>query len=240
MTICPILGLFPGVAVVWLLSLHPLLSCIILLTWVLPLSSQLPFITLFCTLFMTQLGYLHLTSASLRCYNSSSKSPGVLQTDLALWASVPMTLYLADRLWWLSHCKYWSVSVGLQCTLILGNCLPLVWTRYQEKGSPILLITFNSELYAWFYTVDMIQEKLFMGLLLNDKSAIHKPVPIPGGARGRPECFSLKMFHVQVSYYGAYWWPYNCAFNLFIKLVLKGEVCIMQTEPQQLYDVLYW
>ena len=44
-------------------------------------------------------------------------------------------------------------------------------------------MTFNRELYAWIYTVDMIQEKLFVGLLLNDPSVIHKPVPIPGGER---------------------------------------------------------
>ena len=67
-------------------------------SWVLPLSSWLPFITLFCTLFMAHLGYLHLTSASLRCCNSSSKSPGVVQTDLALWVNVPMTLFLVDCL----------------------------------------------------------------------------------------------------------------------------------------------
>ena len=36
----------------------------------------------------------------------------------SLWMSVPMTLYLADRLWWLPHCKYRSVCVGLQYTEI--------------------------------------------------------------------------------------------------------------------------
>ena len=73
-----------GMAVVWLLLLGPLLPCVVLLAWVLPLSSWLPFITLFCTLFMAHLGYLHLTNAFLRCCNSSSKSPGMVQTDLAL------------------------------------------------------------------------------------------------------------------------------------------------------------
>ena len=96
---CPALGLPAGV-LTWLLLpvLVPVLSCAELLTWVLPLSSQLPFITLFITLFMAHLGYLHLTSTLLRCCNSSSKSSSAVQTDLALWVSVPMTLYLADRL----------------------------------------------------------------------------------------------------------------------------------------------
>ena len=53
----------------------------------------------------------------------------------------------------------------------------------KKRDSPILLITFNSELYAWIYTVDMIQEKLFMDLLLDDPSVIHKPVPVLGGER---------------------------------------------------------
>ena len=53
----------------------------------------------------------------------------------------------------------------------------------KKRDSPILLITFNSELYAWICTVDMIQEKLFMGLLLDDPRVIHKPVPIPRGER---------------------------------------------------------
>ena len=53
----------------------------------------------------------------------------------------------------------------------------------KKWDSPILLITFDSELYAWISTVDMIQDKLFMGLLLNHPSVIHKPVPIPGGER---------------------------------------------------------
>ena len=97
---CPALGLAPGVLPAWLLllSLGPELSCFVLLTWVLPSSCQLPFNTLFCTLFMAHLGYLHLTSASLGCCDSSSKRPGVMLTDLALWVNVSMTLYLADRL----------------------------------------------------------------------------------------------------------------------------------------------
>ena len=51
----------------------------------------------------------------------------------------------------------------------------------KKRDSPILLITFNCELYIWIYTVDMIQEKLLVGLLLNDPNVIHKPIPIPGG-----------------------------------------------------------
>ena len=93
---CLILVLPLEVVDVWLLLLELLVSCDVLPTWVLPLSSQLSFITWFCTLFMAHLGYLHLTRASLCCCNSSSKSPSVVQTVLVLLVSVPMTLYLAE------------------------------------------------------------------------------------------------------------------------------------------------
>ena len=58
------------------------------------------------------------------------------------------------------------------------------------------------------------------------------------GDRGRPEGFPLKMFHVQIGNYGAYWWAYSHSLNLLIEFLLKWEVCIMQTEPQKIYDVL--
>ena len=35
-----------------------------------------------------------------------SKVTGPVQTTVALWIRVLTTLYLAARLWWLSHCKY--------------------------------------------------------------------------------------------------------------------------------------
>ena len=41
-----------------------------------------------------------------------------------------------------------------------------------KRDSPILLIAFDCKLYTWIYTVDMIQEKLLVGLLLNDPSDI--------------------------------------------------------------------
>ena len=83
----------PGGGVCLILTEEVLVSGDVLPTWFVPLSSQLPFITLFCTLFMAHLGY------SLGCGKSSSKSLSVVLTNLALWVSVPMTLYLEERLW---------------------------------------------------------------------------------------------------------------------------------------------
>ena len=61
----------------------------------------------------------------------------------------------------------------------------VVWLWFdkgiKKRDSPILLITFNKELYTWIYTVYMIQKMLLMSPLLDDPSVIHKPIPKPGG-----------------------------------------------------------
>ena len=110
----------------------------------------------------------------------------------------------------------------------------------KKSDSPILLITFNCELYTWIYAVDVIQEKLLVGLLFNDPSVIHKPVPIPGGCEADLSACPSKCSMYRLAYYGAYRWPHGCAFYLFVKLILKGEVGIMQTEPKKFNDILYW
>ena len=123
MTICPmvfLVGLLLVVVLGWLLlfgvPLFSLLVLLLLVVFVSPVSSRLLLRTLFCTLLMAQYGYLQFPRAPLRCFNSSLRSSGVVQTTLVLWVSVPMTLYLEDKLWWLSHCKYWSVWVGFWYT----------------------------------------------------------------------------------------------------------------------------
>ena len=85
----------------------------------------------------------------------------------------------------------------------------------------------------------MVQKCLFMGLLLNDTSVIHKPKLIPGGLEEEWRASLSKTFHIQVGNYGAYQKPFHHSLNLLIEYVLKGEVCIMQTEPYKFNDVLY-
>ena len=62
--------------------------------------------------------HLHLGRAFLRwsffCWSNS----GLLHTVEALWERVWITLNLAERWWWLSHCKYWSVCVGFLYTVM--------------------------------------------------------------------------------------------------------------------------
>ena len=51
-------------------------------------------------------------SAFLRWVFSLWRSSGLLHTVWALWERVWITLNFAERWWWLSHCRYWSVWVG--------------------------------------------------------------------------------------------------------------------------------
>ena len=92
------------------------------------------------------LGYLHLVRAFLRCSFSCLSSSGLLHTVSALWERVLMTLNLAERLWWLSHCKYWSVWVGFLYTVM--DRLPSTsgFTMVSTKGmepSSLLSSTVN-------------------------------------------------------------------------------------------------
>ena len=63
----------------------------------------------------------------------------------------------------------------------------------KKRDSPILLITFDSEIYTWIYTVGMIVEKLFIDLLLDDPSVIHKPIPIPDLSASPSKCYMHRL-----------------------------------------------
>ena len=74
------------------------------------------------------------------------------------------------------------VSMGwfLQYTFMQRELSASGLTKVSRKGDgPILLITFDTELYSWIYTVYMIQKKLLVGLLLDNPCIIQKPVPKP-------------------------------------------------------------
>ena len=118
-----------------LLSLWLVLSC-----WVLPFS-QLLVINLLWTLSRAHLGYLHLDRTSLRCCISLLKNSSPVQTVFALWVRVPMTLYLAARLCWLSHCRYWSVWMGFLYTEIdrelSTSSLSKVWRKRMAPFSSL-------------------------------------------------------------------------------------------------------
>ena len=76
------------------------------------------------------------------------------------------------------------MTILLQVLLSMGKCAVhfyakgVVCLRFDEgikkRDSPILLITFDNEMYCWIYTANMIQKKLLIGLLVDDLSVIHK------------------------------------------------------------------
>ena len=101
--------------------------------WLLALSgaSLEGILSLLSTLSKAHLGYFHCVRAFLRWVFSLQRSSGLQQTVWALWERVWITLNLVKRWWWLSHCRYWSVWVGLLCT---ESHLPLVLQWCQRRG----------------------------------------------------------------------------------------------------------
>ena len=93
------------------------------------------------------MGYLHLFNAWKRC-SSSCNTSWLEQMVLALWYSVPTTLYLDRIVGWLSHCKYKSVCVGFLYTDVWRLPSSLGVIRISWKGmDPSLLVSSLENLY---------------------------------------------------------------------------------------------
>ena len=125
-----------------------------------------PLKTFLSTLSSAHLEYLHLVSTLLTWCNSLVRSSGPVQTTLALWVSVLTILYLAVRLWWLSHCKYSSVGMDFLYTVMDKELSASGLTKVSRKGivpfpwlpsavnliaGSILLIWFRSFAFAPFF-----------------------------------------------------------------------------------------
>ena len=153
-------------------------------------------------------------------------------------------MYLWHCPWRISYDGYPIVSTG-QYGWAFGtpwkirNCLLGCDKGVKERYSPICLIPFHCKLDCWIYIINMIQKFLFMCLFLDDPCVIHKPKPSPGALLTDLRAFLSKQI-AQIGNYWTYRWPHRHSFNLLIKLVLERKVSIMQTEPQQFYDVLNW
>ena len=240
MTICPmdflvvlLLVLMLGRLLLFVVPLFSSLILLLLLLFVVLVSSQLLLITLFCTLLMAQLGYLHLPRAPLRCFNSSLRSSGVVQTTFSLWVSVPMMLYLEDKLWWLSHCKYWSLWVGFWYTWKERELSASGVTRVSRKGiAPFARFPSTVNLIAGSILLIWSRNPCLCACCWMTHVSFTNLNHAQGGIIADLIAFLSKIFHVQVSYYGTYRWSHRCSFHLFIKLVLERKVSIMQTEPK--------
>ena len=129
------------------------------------LTSLVGLVSFFSTLSKAHLGYLQWASAFLRCSISFWSSSGLLQTVFALWVRVFIALYLAERWWWLSHCRYWSMWVGFLYTVI--DSLPSasgLTCSIQEGDETILLVVFHCKLYGWVNTINVLKEVFISSL----------------------------------------------------------------------------
>ena len=159
------------------------------------LSSQLLRIFL-SILSRTHLEYLHLVSALIRCYNSLIRSSGSVQTTLALWVRVLIKLYLAVRLWWLSHCKYWSMCMGFLYAVMDKELPTSGLTKVSRKGiGPFSWLPSTAAIYI----INMVQEVLLLILSLDNKYIICIPHPKSRKGGGGSECLIFNLFHIQVS-----------------------------------------
>ena len=97
-----------------------------------------------------------------------------IATGLALWVRVLMTLYLAERWWWLFHYKYWSMCVGFLYTVI--DSLPSVsgFTMVSKKGmAPSSLLFSTVNCVAGSALLRCCSKFCLFFFLLDDKSVIY-------------------------------------------------------------------
>ena len=116
-----------------------------------------------------------------------------------------MVLFLLEQLRLAAHCRgpmgegvYYTkfgrevmVTVPLQVLVSVsgftvhsdGQCAISLWFNngVQEGDEPILLVVLHCKLYGRVNTVYVLEEALFVDLLVDDKSVIHKPAPELGG-----------------------------------------------------------
>ena len=64
-----------------------------------------------------------------------------------------------------------------------GQCAISLWFNngVQEGDGPILLVVLHCKLYGRINTIYVLEEALFVDLLVDDKGVIHKPAPEPRG-----------------------------------------------------------
>ena len=106
-----------------------------------------------------------------------------------------------------------------------GQCAISLWFNngVQEGDGPILLVVLHCKLYGRVNTVNVLKEALFVDLLVDDKGAIHIPVPEPRGWVQYLELL-LQVLHVEIGHNGANWGTHGCTLNLFVELVLERKV----------------
>ena len=184
--------------------------------------------SLFFTLSKAHSRYLHWVRAFLRCSFSCLSNSGLLHTVLALWERVLITLNLAERLWWLSHCKYWSVWVGFLYTVMDRLPFSSGFTMVSKKGmepSSLLSSTVN---FMAGSTLLMCCRKscLLTSLWMTKVSSTNLCQNLGGGM----QCLGLFALStpLKVCYYGTFQGAHGHTLNLFKELAFEGEICVFR------------
>ena len=131
-------------------------------------------LSLFSTLSKAHLGYLHLVRAflSVHLLFLCGATQACCTQWRPLWERVWITLNLAERWWWLSHCKYWSVCVGFLYTVIDREPSTSGLTIVSKKGmDPSSLLSSTVNLMAGSTLLMCWKEALFIGFLVDDKGS---------------------------------------------------------------------
>ena len=186
----------------------------------------------FSTLSKAHLGYLHLVRAFLRCSFSFLSNSGLLHTVEALWERVWMTLNLAERCWWLSHCRYWSVCVGFPYTDMDREPSTSGLTIVSKKGmgpssllsSTVNLMAGSTLLMCW--RKPCLLASLWMTKVLS--TYLHQNL---GGGEQYLGLFVLSTPCINWPQWG---WlgTHGSTLNLFIELALERKVCVLETKLQ--------
>ena len=87
------------------------------------------------------------------------------------------------------------------------QCAISLWfdNGVQEGDGPILLVVLYCKPSCRVNTIDVLEEALFVGFLVDDKGVIHKPAPEPRGVGGSTKSFLFKVLHVEIGHNGADW-----------------------------------
>ena len=140
-----------------------------------------------------------------------------------------ITLNLAERLRWLSHCRYWSVWVGFLYTVMDRLPFSFGFTIVSKKGmepSSLLSSTVN---FMAGSTLLMCWRKscLLTSLWMTKVSSTNLCQNLEGGVAVLRDICS-KYSSVKVCYYGTYWGTHGHTLNLFKELALEGEIGVFQ------------
>ena len=188
------------------------------------------FLHLMLALFKAHVGYLQLFNALFRWYSSFFSSCLLEQTVLFLYFRVLITLYLEDRWWWLSHCKYKSVCVGFLYTVVNRGLSGWGKTTVSRKGRDPSGLA--SSVVDWMCgSMLLICSRNFSFLAASmTTSVIHISLPATGRIFSWAYGLDLKVLHVEVGHIGADGRPPGCFLQLFIAPALELEVGGLQTE----------